>query len=446
MSTVRRTPVACGIDVGTTNTKAVAIDEEGVVVARASRPTPRDAQGLFIDAGVLLESIEDLVARVCGDAYQLHAVSAAGMGEDGVLVDAEMRPLTAALPWFDPRRRGIFRDLRPDLHDDASFDVDSDAARTLVGWRWTRDQVAPGAHRWLALADLSIASWSGRPFMSDTIASRTAAWRSIDREWDSGRVELALGDPELLPEVRRAGDVLGPLARQASWARDAISPDAITVVGGHDHPIGAWGVRQLVPGAVLDSMGTAEVVVASRAVAATARRVEDVDHAPAIGAEGVVRLRVEELARNVEWAAQDPMVAAHIRGLLAGSERPDDLLDSSYFTPGRRGGGRPSYSQDAPASPRARASAVLGALAHAGKSAVEAVAGEFEPTDIRLAGGWIRSPGWIEIKAAVTGQRVAAILEPEVTAVGAAILAAHARGWRPDPTVALAGLSALSSR
>ncbi|NKF33363.1 hypothetical protein HER21_43850, partial [Pseudomonas sp. BGM005] len=37
---------------------------------------------------------------------------------------------------------------------------------------------------------------------------------------------------------------------------------AIVVAGGHDHPIGGWAADQLSPGAVLDSMGTAEVVVA----------------------------------------------------------------------------------------------------------------------------------------------------------------------------------------
>ena len=445
MNVGRRIPVCCGIDIGSTNTKAVALDENGAVVARASRPTPRDADGLFIDARDLLDSLEELIARACGDAYQLHAISAAGVGEDGVLVDANLQPLTRALAWFDPRRQGIFRALRPELHGDDTFDVDTDPARTLSGWRWARDQAVGSAHCWVALADIATASWTGHPFMSESIASRTAAWRSGDRQWDQERVAVALGSLDLLPPVRAGGDIVGELMSPSLRRRGIVADDAIAVAGGHDHPIGAWGVHQLVPNAVLDSMGTAEVVVATRAVPREPVRRDEVDVAPAIGSTGVTRLRVEELARNVNWAAQDPAVAAHLRALLAGTEQPDPVLDSEYFLPGKRGGGRPAYAASAPKAPRARASAVLGALAQAGRRAVDAVAVE-SPTEVRLAGGWIRSPGWIEIKATVNGRRAAAILEPEVTAVGAAMLASQARGWNPDPEIALAGLSALATR
>ncbi|WP_316308680.1 hypothetical protein, partial [Clavibacter michiganensis] len=77
--------------------------------------------------------------------------------------------------------------------------------------------------------------------------------------------------------------------------------------------------------------------------------------------------------------------------------------------------------------------------ARAGREAVDAVG--VSSGGVRLAGGWVRSPGWIEIKSAVHNTRAAPILEPEVTAVGAALLAAAARGWTPDATVALGGFS-----
>ena len=86
---------------------------------------------------------------------------------------------------------------------------------------------------------------------------------------------------------------------------------------------------------------------------------------------------------------------------------------------------------------------MLGALAVAGRDAVDAVsAGMLRRSEVRLAGGWVRSPGWIEIKTAVNGVRSTPILEPEVTAVGAALLAATARGWTPDPVLALGGFTA----
>ncbi|MCW2165569.1 xylulokinase [Microbacterium hydrothermale] len=435
-----RLPVAVGIDVGSTNTKVVAVTADGAVVARASRPTRRAGTDLSVDAAALVLAIEDMVVEVCGDSRVIHALCVAGIGEDGVLVDGLLRPLTPALAWFDPRRHAVFEALRPDLVDDDSFDVDTDPVRSLIGWRWARAQ--PGVERaaaWIALTDLPAVAWTGRTFLSDTLAPRTAAWRGGDRAWDRDRVAVSLGDESLLPPVVPTGAVVGEIVSPALRAAGVMAADAIAVAGGHDHPIGGWGVQLMVPGAVLDSMGTAEVVVAQSSSAR--RRGDDhVDVAPGIRASGSTLLRVEELARNVQWASRDAEVGRAIRHLLIGRSAPLPLWESGWFVPGQRGGGQPSYSPDAPGDPRARASAVLGALAVAGRDAVDAVRRDVGGTaEVRMAGGWVRSPGWIALKAAVNGAPAVPILEPEVTAVGAALLAATARGWRPDPVDALGG-------
>ncbi|MGF2049541.1 hypothetical protein ACQUET_12695, partial [Lactococcus lactis] len=82
--------MAVGIDVGSTNTKVVAIAGEGAVVARASRPTRRAGGDLAIDARALVAAIEDMVVEVCGGGRELHALCVAGIGEDGVLVDTDL--------------------------------------------------------------------------------------------------------------------------------------------------------------------------------------------------------------------------------------------------------------------------------------------------------------------------------------------------------------------
>ncbi|MFI8524006.1 L-fuculokinase [Promicromonospora sukumoe] len=437
-----RLPVACGVDVGSTNSKVVAVDPRGHVVARASRPTPRDAHGLSIDVGALLADIEAMVLEVCGDRYEVHALCGAGIGEDGLLVDETLAPLTPALAWFDPRRQGVFAALRPSLYDDETFDVETDPARALVGWAWARGQV-PAAQRepssWVAVADLAAVHWTRRTFISDTLASRTGAWRSGDRSWDTGRVKLTLGSEALLPPVVRAGDVVGEADSPVLRAAGVLGADAVVVAGGHDHPVGGWGVQRLVPDAVIDSMGTAEVVVAQSPRREPAGRGE-VETAPGIRSDGSTLLRVEELARNVAWASQNPAVARAIHEILSGGLAPLPVLGDGFFLPGRRGGGRPAYAPDAPRDPRARASAVLGALALRGREAVDAVRARVPgQTELRLVGGWARSPGWLTIKSQVHGFPVVPITEPEVTAVSAALLAATARGWSPDPGHAIAG-------
>jgi sugar (pentulose or hexulose) kinase len=356
-----------------------------------------------------------------------------------VLVDDDLRPLGEALAWFDPRRQGVFQTIADRLGPDDGFDVATDPVRTVTGWEWARSRADRPARAWIAIADLPLVRWSARPFLADTLAARTAAWRSSERSWSTSRVEATLGALELLPPVVATGDVIGYIASPGLRAAGVLAPDAIAVAGGHDHPVAGWAVDQMIPGAVLDSMGTAEVVVAAAATPVTAG--DGIDIAPRIRTAGTIVLRVEELARNVQWASQDPEVGRQVRALLDGTARPADMLESGCFVPGHRGGGRPSYTRDAPRDPLARATAVLGALAVAGREAVAAVRAAAGGGDVRVAGGWVRSPGWLEIKATVDGRRAAPILEPEVTAVGAALLAATGRGWTPDPERALGGFT-----
>ncbi|BBZ29282.1 hypothetical protein MMAD_35770 [Mycolicibacterium madagascariense] len=441
-----RRPVVCGVDVGSTNVKVLALDARGVVVGRRSQATPRSAVDAAVDARALLVAIEDMVVDVCADRYVVDAVCAAGVGEDGILVDDDLTPITSALAWFDPRRAAVFADLAGRLTPHPNSCVADDAARTIVGWRWAVDQ--PGAARarsWLALTDYAASAWAGTTFMSDGLAARTAAWDGRTRRWVEERVALGIGTAALLPPVRRAGDVVGGVVSDRLSRAGVIGDDAVVVAGGHDHPIGGWGVHQMDDGSVLDSMGTAEIVVA-QSPAPFLERSADVDVAPGILSTGTTVLSVEELARNVAWAARDAEVGAAMNALVAGDREPDEFLHHPVFVPGTRGGGLPTYTGDAPAAALSRASSVLGALAASGELALRRIGAQL-PSAARVysAGGWSRSPGWIAIKATVTRREVTVIPEPQVTATGAALLAARAIGWDPSPSVALGMAAEISA-
>ncbi|MFC9427566.1 FGGY family carbohydrate kinase [Streptomyces sp. NPDC056987] len=435
----QRVDAVLGIDIGSTNVKVVALDAAGHVVARVRRATPRPAEDPSIDAALLFDTIEEMALAACGDHYTVTAACAAGVGEDGVLVDTALTPLTRALAWFDPRRTELLQALRPGLGPDDGIGTSTDAARTMIGWAWARS--LPGTERaasWVALTDYVACRWSDTAFLSDTLAARTGAWRPLARTWLDARVEATLGSLDLLPPVLPTGTTVGELSSRRLTEAGVLAHGALVVAGGHDHPVGGWGVDRLHPGAVLDSMGTAEVVVAQTPAAPTPET-QAVDVSPGIhNPTGATVLRVEELARNIQWASRDPDVAHAVNRLISGSAAPDSCLHSHAFHPGAAGGRPPSYAPDAPTEPLSRASAVLGALASLGENAITAVqALTTAHAPVYTAGGWARSQGWIDIKRAVTGREPQVIAEPEVTAVGAALLAAHALGWKPDTARAL---------
>ncbi|WP_423821722.1 FGGY family carbohydrate kinase [Salinisphaera sp. SPP-AMP-43] len=433
-----RSTTYCGVDLGSTNMKVVLLSEDGTVVRRECRPTPR-ADDLALDADQILESVERLIILACGDRFCVHSIAVAGIGEDGVLLDADLEPLGPVLTWFDPRRIGLFESIRPRLADLPDTGTPLDAARTVVGWAWAMGQ--PGAARartWVALTDYPAVRWSGAPFMSDTLAARTAAWSVTRQIWHDRNVEATLGKAERLPPVKPAGSVLGPVQSARLQAAGVLHSNAVVVAGGHDHPVGAWGVSQLDAQAVLDSMGTAEVVVGQSSHSSLPAS-KHLDIAAGITHRGLTLLSVTELARNIEWASQEIDVAAWIKRIAAGDQLPDEYLHSDLFEPGGTGGGQPRYRSERPIAPLSKASAVLGALARRGRDAVATVSSRMcGPVSVYAAGGWSRAPGWMALKGQCLETPVQTIPEQEVTAVGAAMLAA----WACD--VALAPERSLS--
>jgi xylulokinase len=435
-----RGDVVLGVDIGSTTVKVVALDTTGRVVARVHRATPRPAGDPTIDAEYLFDLVEQMAIQACGRHFAATAACVAGVGEDGILVDDAMQPLAGALAWFDSRRGELFHALQPLLEPATGLGTATDAARTLVGWLWARSQ--PGSDRaaaWLALTDFVSCRWSRTAFLSDTLAARTGAWHPATRTWHTGRIQVTLGSAELLPPVLRTGQVVGELRSPRLREAGVLAPEAIVIAGGHDHPVGGWGVHQLYPGAILDSMGTAEVVVA-QTPAPPGPAAPAIDISPGIhNSAGATVLRVEELARNMQWACEDPAVADALKRMISGDMAPDGYLLSPAFVPGAAGGLPPRYDTHAPTDPVSRASAVLGAMAELGGRAIADVQALARPgAPICTAGGWARSRGWIEAKQTVTGMTARIIAEPEVTAVGAALLAARALGWNTDVTTALA--------
>ena len=89
---------------------------------------------------------------------------------------------------------------------------------------------------------------------------------------------------------------------------------------------------------------------------------------------------------------------------------------------------------------------MLGALAVTGERALQRIGAQLHSESrVYCAGGWSRSPGWNAAKANVTHREVTVIPEPQVTATGAALLAARAIGWDPSPSVALGMAAEISA-
>jgi sugar (pentulose or hexulose) kinase len=441
---VSRTQVSCGVDLGSSNIKVVAVLTDGTVVARRSRPSPRRDNHPTIDAEQLLGVVEDMLIDLVGENWVIAAVCVAGVGEDGVPVAADGRAISEALAWFDPRRADAYDQLPAAVRMAAVRSVTGvqlDPSRTLVAWSRLKSSDQPEWAAWMALTDYPASRWTGRFFMSDTLASRTAAWNPRTRAWLQDVVTATLGDPSLLGPVLPAGEILGPLASAALNEEKVLAPGAVVVVGGHDHPIAASLVERMRPGAVLDSMGTAEVVVrsATELGAALTEVDESVSVSAGLGGRGATLLAVAELARNILWAMRSgEAIKQAMDGLLRGTielaaiSNPQEL-----FVQGEPAGHPPVWTQAGrQASPVERASAALTACAFNSWHMIEMVKSETD-APVFATGGWTRSPGWIAARRSLDRRPLELLPEPEVTAVDAALIAGAALGWSQNASHAL---------
>jgi xylulokinase len=419
--------LSCGVDIGSTNVKVTLVDECGRAVWTKAVPTPRlpDNGGVATDALGLVVMIEEMILtgwRQHGRSLPLRAIAAAGVGEDGVGVHADLTPTGLALPWFDERAAPQANDLQQTSRYAAQAGLAIDYSRTAAKWLWLR-QNRPAdllsSAFWIALTDYPAVSWTGRAFMSETLAARTACYDVYERCWIEPL--LAAAGAPTLPPVVPAGTVLGNVRKGPLRESGAASIATIVTAGGHDHPIAAATIRRLHPDALVDSMGTANLVY-GETTEVTEPRLDPylAFSVPSMGNIGLSCLGVFELAAAIQPLRRPTDL---VQRLLATERIPGIPRDRPMPIPGSnellvRTGDEPTAAD---------VRAVLEAATfYARRMFDQILATGAKPAPIFATGGWARSPAFIELRASIFGQPLIVVEEPELTAIGAALIAAQA--------------------
>ncbi len=172
-----------GLDVGTTFVKAVVYTDDLRPLGEAQARTPWvvTAEGTEADPETLARTAVDCVVRAvasAGPPVRVRALGVTGMGETGVLVDADDRPVAPAIAWHDTRTAADPRALGRDLPDfGAHAGRPPDDRPSLAKWRWLRDagHELDRARRWYAVAEWVAHRLGGRPGSDLSLASRTGA-------------------------------------------------------------------------------------------------------------------------------------------------------------------------------------------------------------------------------------------------------------------------------
>jgi xylulokinase len=437
-----------GIDVGTTNCKAVVFDPRGRQLGLGRVPTPcayPQPNWAEFDAEALWQASAAAVRQALAaiDARRVRAVAVASMGESGVLVDADGQPLCPLIAWYDNRTLTQHRWWLEQVGAAPTFGISGLAPDPIFGvykLMWLRDNAAEAyaaAQRWLHVADWIAFRLCGVQATDFSLATRTMLLDIRRRAWSDELIGRAGIRASLLPEPLASGTALGGVTRQAADVT-GLYPGTLVATGGHDHVCGAFASGIIEAGSCLDSMGTAEAVFLPLDAPLLS------DEAARSGlAYGVHVARGRFYALDGLWSGGGALEWA-LRLLAGPGEGAPDFERMQqaaavvppgslgvYFLPRLTGGGQGAFAGlTGAAGQGALARAVFEGLAYEWRAYLEAMeqALGLRATSIGAIGGGTRSPLWMQIKADVLGRPIQVLEAEESVALGAALLAGLAAG------------------
>jgi len=449
-----------GIDIGTSGTKTLLIDEDGRALASATHEyplsTPRpgwaeqDPQ-LWWEATVVTVRQVLEKAGVSGDAVR--GVGLSGQMHGSVFLDAASQVLRPALLWCDQRTADQCAWITRTVGAERVIELTSNPV--LTGFTapkviWLRDHepdTYARVRRVLLPKDYIRHKLTGAFATEVSDASGTAMFHVRERRWATELLD-AIGVPaEWMPECYESEVPSAQISAEAA-AATGLRAGTPVVGGGGDQAAGAVGNGIVESGIVSSTVGTSGVVFAfSDAPSVDPRlRVHTFCHAVKgkwhqmgvmLSAGGSLRWYRDTLAGAEVEAARaqgvDPyqLIMAQAQEAPVGSE---GLLFLPYLT-----GERTPH-------PDPYARAVFFGLTlrhdrrHLARSVVEGVAyglrDSFEILSemgvpimqVRASGGGARSPFWRQVQADVTGREHVTINVDEGPAFGVALLAGVGTG------------------
>ena len=459
-------PLLVGLDMGSTNVKAVVYEPDGRAVALASLPAithyPRPAWAYYEPNELWGLAVRVLRAATdqLADPRRIAGIAVASVGEAGVPLDAAGEPTYHAIAWFDRRTIPQRDRLAREIGEDALFALTGLSLQpifSLCKLMWIKEN-EPDAFartvRWLHVAEYIAYKLCGEGATDWSLASRSLAFDIRKHDWDAGTLRAAGIPPEIMAPAVASGTRVGAVTAEAA-ALTGLPAGAAVAAGGQDHVCGALAAGVVERGQILDSIGTAEALFVA---------LDEPLADPALGRQGYTQGAHVAAGRSyvfgglytsgasVDWTAD----------LFGGGVGLGTLLDEAAaapagslgacFVPHLRLGNAPH------ADARARAAflglttdvgrgalvrAVLEGLAYEARASLEpllAHAGLDRMPEIAVIGGGGKNELLLRIKASVMNATLRVLDLQEATALGAAILGGIGAGVYRDVEDALARL------
>lgn len=450
-----------GLDVGTSGTKALVIDESGTILASAMETYPcyhprpawseQDPNDWWQATTAAIQSV---VKKARLRPADVAAIGLSGQMHGSVFLDKRDRVIRRALLWNDQRTAAECAEIENRAGGRRKL-IKMVANPALTGFTapkilWLRNKEPKNFDKLskvLLPKDEIRRRLTGEYATEVSDASGTLLLDVARRRWSSALLSKLELDESLLPHCYESEEVTGKLTPEAAELL-GLSTDCLVVGGAGDCAAGAVGNGIVAKGIVSTSIGTSGVMFAhSDTVEIDPEgRIHTFCHAVhgkwhvmgvTLAAGGSLQWFQNELC-HMNGAAGDAPTADSYEILNREAEGAPAGSNGLFFLPYLSGERTPH------ADPHARGCFIGLSLAHRRghllRSIMEGVAYSLRDCldiirglgipvrEIRASGGGSKSALWRHIQADVFGQKVATINAEEGPAYGVALLAAVGAG------------------
>ena len=461
-----------GLDVGTSGSRALLIDETGSVIASATEehedftsPQPGWAEQSPYDWWRATQvAVRAALTNASCSSSDIRGIGLSGQMHGSVLLGADDSIVRPALIWCDQRTETECQWLNEQVGRERLIELTSNPALTgftLPKLLWVRThepKLWNKVRSVLLPKDYVRFKLTGERATDMADASGTLLLDVARRQWSAEMLNVTNLDLKMLPSVHEGPEITGQVTPRLA---DQLGLTAGTpvVAGGGDQSAGAVGMGVVKPGAVSATIGTSGVVFAAT-------------DQPALDPEGRVHTFCHAVPNR--WHTMGVTQAAGLSlswfksrfgaGEDDGRDPYDRLADEASTAPTGSDGvlwapylmGERTPHLDSNARGALVGLTATHTRAHVVRAILEGVAFSLQDSftiletmkvpvhEIRLGGGGARSALWRKIQANVYRQQVTTLAAEEGAAYGAALLAGVGTGvWSSvdeacDTTVTIA--------
>lgn len=444
-----------GIDISTTATKALLIDEQGQLMAVASSPhtlqTPRplwSEQDPHEWWNAAVESIHSVLDKADIGGESVSALGLTGQMHGLVLLDESGNVLRPAILWNDQRTQMQCDEIHGRVGKQRFIQITGNVA--LPGFTapkilWVKENepdVYAKAKHILLPKDYIRYRLTGEYAMDKADGSGTVLFDLRMRDWSPEVLEELFIDATWMPQTFEGPEFTGRVNNEAASVT-GLKAGTPVAAGGGDQAAQAVGAGAVVPGVVALTVGTSGVVFAPTpsALIEPAGRLHAFCHAlPGMWHFMGVMLSA---AGSLQWYRDTLAPESSFDDLLREAESVPAGSEGLHFLPYLSGERTPH------ADPLARGAFIGLTLrhgrAHMTRAVIEGVSfglkdiftliqntGVGPMTQVRASGGGTKSALWRQILASVLEAELATINTTEGAAFGAALLAGVGAGTWSD--------------